>query len=65
MNISPLDSALLSPLLSDAETAELFSDGATVQAMLDFERALARVEEQLEVLLGKYTQSDDSVTLIS
>jgi 3-carboxy-cis,cis-muconate cycloisomerase len=50
LNISPLDSALLSPLLSDAETAELFSDGATVQAMLDFECALARVEEQLGVI---------------
>lgn len=50
MAISPLDSALLAPLLSDAETADFFSDEATLRAMLDFEVALARVEEQLAVI---------------
>ncbi len=50
MTVSPLDSALLGPLLSDAETAELFSDEAAVRAMLDFEVALAVAEERCGVI---------------
>lgn len=47
MTVSPLNSALLGPLLSDAETAGLFSDEAMIAAMLEFESALARVEERV------------------
>ncbi len=41
---------MLAPLLSDAETADLFSDESTLRAMLDFEVALARVEERLAAI---------------
>ena len=47
VTVSPLNSALLGPLLSDAETAALFSDEAMIAAMLEFESALARVEERI------------------
>ena len=47
VTVSPLDSALLGPLLSDSETARLFSDEAMIGAMLEFESALARVEERV------------------
>ena len=50
MTVSPLSSELLGPLLSDAATAGLFSDEAMVGAMLDFESALARVEERAGVI---------------
>lgn len=36
----------MSPLLSDPETAALFSDEAVIAAMLDFEAALAAAEER-------------------
>ena len=48
MTVSPLDSALLGPLVSDSATADLFSDGAAIKAMLEFEAALAVAEERLE-----------------
>ena len=47
MTVSPLNSAMLGPLLSDAETASLFSDESMIRAMLDFEVALAVVEERV------------------
>ena len=50
MTSAPFDSALLGPLLSDPETAELFSDESAVHALLEFEVALARVEERLGVI---------------
>ncbi len=48
--VSALDSELLSPLLSDPETAALFSDAATVRDLLTFEAALARVQVRLGVI---------------
>lgn len=45
-----LDSDLLAPLLSDPDTATLFSDEAAVQSMLAFEAALARCEERLGLI---------------
>ena len=50
MTVSPLDSALLGPLVSDSATAELFSDEAAVKGMLEFEAALATVEERLQLI---------------
>ena len=50
MTASHPGSALLGPLLSDAETADLFTDEAAVRAMLDFEVALAVVSERLDVI---------------
>lgn len=50
MTASPWDSALLKPLVSDDETASLFSDRAAVRAMLDFEVALAVVQERLGLI---------------
>lgn len=47
MTLVPFDSKILSPLLSDADTAAQFSDAAAVRAMLEFEAALARVEERM------------------
>lgn len=50
MTVSPLDSALLGPLVSDPETAELFTDEAAVKAMLAFEAALAIAEQRLQLI---------------
>lgn len=50
MTTSPFDSSLLGTLVSDPETAEYFSDEAAVRAMLEFEVALAAVQERLEVI---------------
>lgn len=50
MTASPFDSSLLGKLVSDPETAEYFSDEAAVRAMLEFEAALAAVQERLEVI---------------
>lgn len=50
MTSAPLDSALLGPLLSDPDTADLFTDEAAVRAMLDFEVALASAEERAGVI---------------
>jgi 3-carboxy-cis,cis-muconate cycloisomerase len=45
-----LDSVLFSPLFSDADVAEQFSDPQLVQAMLEVEAALAIVEGRLGVI---------------
>lgn len=50
MTSSPLDSSLLGNLVTDAETAKYFSDEAAVRAMLEFEVALATVQERLDVI---------------
>ena len=50
MTASPFDSSLLGKLASDPETAEYFSDEAAVRAMLEFEVALAAVQERLGVI---------------
>ena len=50
MTTSALDSELLSPLLSDPETAALFSDAAAIRSMLEFEAALARSQERLGLI---------------
>ena len=50
MTASHPGSALLGPLLSDAETADLFTDEAAIRAMLDFEVALAVASERLGVI---------------
>ena len=44
------DSGLLAPLLSDPDTAALFSDGAAIESMLAFEAALARCEDRLGLI---------------
>ena len=50
MTASLFDSSLLGNLVSDRGTAEYFSDEAVVQAMLEFEVALAAAQERLEVI---------------
>ncbi|MGK9234752.1 3-carboxy-cis,cis-muconate cycloisomerase [Inquilinus limosus] len=50
MTVSPLDSALYAPLLSDAETAALFTDRAALRAMLRVEAALAEAEARCGVI---------------
>jgi len=50
MSITPFDSALFGPLLSDAELAELLDDRAQLRAMLAFEAALARAEGSVGVI---------------
>lgn len=49
---SPLSSPLLAPLVSDLETAAMFSGESAVRSMLDFEVALAAVEERLGLIPG-------------
>ena len=44
------DSALFRPLFGDDETAALFTDSATIRAMLLVEGALARVQGQLGLI---------------
>lgn len=44
MALTPLDSVLFGGLFGDAETLALFSDEAEIAAMIEFERALARVQ---------------------
>jgi 3-carboxy-cis,cis-muconate cycloisomerase len=44
MAVTPLDSTLFGPLLSDPELAEIFSDRRLVAEMIAVERALARAE---------------------
>lgn len=43
-------SSLLSPIFASAAVAEFFSDRATLQAMLDFEAALAEAEAEVGVI---------------
>ncbi|MGK9167263.1 3-carboxy-cis,cis-muconate cycloisomerase [Inquilinus limosus] len=50
MTVSPLDSALYAPLLSDAETAALFTDKAALRVMLRVEAALAEAEARCGVI---------------
>ena len=50
MTSSPFDSSLLGNLVADTEIAEYFSDEAAVRAMLEFEVALATVQERLGVI---------------
>ena len=50
MTISPFDSQILGPLLSDPEVAAAFSDAETVRAMIRVEVALARAEARLGVI---------------
>jgi 3-carboxy-cis,cis-muconate cycloisomerase len=44
------DSSLFSPLFSDTEVAEQFSDARFVQSMLEVESALAQVEGRLSII---------------
>ena len=46
----PMDSSLFSPLFSDAEISEGFSDAEFVRAMLEVESALATVQGRLGVI---------------
>ena len=50
MAASPFDSALLGPLLGDAEAAAAFSDAAEIAAMVRVERALALAEAACGVI---------------
>lgn len=50
MTSAPFGSRLLDGLLSDAETSALFTDRAALEAMLQFEAALARAEERCGVI---------------
>ncbi len=50
MAVSPFDSRLLGPLLSDPPTAALFDDAAEIAAMVAVERALARAQGALGVI---------------
>ena len=49
MRVAPT-SKLLGPLFGSAEASALFTDGARLQRMLDFEAALARAEARLGVI---------------
>ena len=50
MTSAPFGSRLLDPLLSDPQTSALFTDRAALEAMLQFEVALARAEERCGVI---------------
>ena len=50
MTSAPFGSRLLDPLLSDPQTSALFTDRAALEAMLQFEVALARAEESCGVI---------------
>ncbi|BCM20626.1 3-carboxy-cis,cis-muconate cycloisomerase [Mesorhizobium sp. J8] len=50
MTVSPFDHPLLSGLLGDEEAARHFSVEADIDAVLDFERALAEAEAELGVI---------------
>ncbi len=50
MTVSPFDSEIFGPLFSDREVAALFSDGETVRAMIEVERALARAQAHVGVI---------------
>jgi 3-carboxy-cis,cis-muconate cycloisomerase len=50
MSVTPFDSALFGPLLSDAELAALLDDRAQLRALLAFEAALARAEGKVGVI---------------
>ena len=48
-----LDSSIFSPLFSDAEVSEQFSDAQFVRAMLEVESALATVQGRLGVITAE------------
>lgn len=50
MAISPLDSTVFAGVFGDPEVGPLFSDAAEIEAMIDFERALARAEAACGVI---------------
>lgn len=50
MTVSPFDSAIYGPLLSDGEAAALFTDVAQARAMLTFEAALARAQARVGIV---------------
>jgi len=50
MSVSPFDSTIYGGLLSDSETASLFSDEAEVRVLLDVESALARAQADLGII---------------
>lgn len=50
MSVTPFDSALFGPLMSDSELAALLDDRAQLRALLDFEGALARAEARVGVI---------------
>jgi len=50
MSVTPFDSTLLGPLLSDPELARLLDDRAQIRVMLEFEGALARAEARVGVI---------------
>lgn len=50
MAVTPFDSRILGPLFADPEIAALFTDEAELAALIDVERALARVEGRLGVI---------------
>ena len=51
--MTPLDSAIFAPLFTDEEVSALFSDGAFVQALVEVEIALGRVEAHFGVIPPK------------
>ncbi len=50
--VNTLDSAITGSTYADADIAACFSDGAEIQAYLDFETALAQAQESLGVIPG-------------
>jgi 3-carboxy-cis,cis-muconate cycloisomerase len=60
MTVSPFDSAVFGPLLGDPEVAALFSDEASVAAMILVERALARVEGACGVIPAEAGKAIDT-----
>src|SRR5918994_608985 len=46
----PLDSAIFSPLFSDAEISALFTDDAYIRALVEVEAALARAQARVGVI---------------
>ena len=50
MAVSPFDSVIFGPLFGAPATAALFSDAATVAAMVEVERALARAQGRCGVI---------------
>ena len=48
--VSPLDSVFASSTFTDKEIAELFSDTAEINALVQFEQELARVQESLGII---------------
>ncbi len=53
MTVGLLDSAIYGALLSDDETARLFSDAAELRCLLDVEAALARAQGRTGVIPGE------------